>query len=101
MNEAIGIRLNEEFLKKIEVLSKEEVLDRSSILRKLVYIGYQDFIKKKSAQAYKEGKITLSEAAHKAGLTIWEMEQYLVEQGFKSSYSIEDLNDELKLMFSR
>ena len=34
MNEAIGIRLNEEFLKKIEVLSKEEVLDRSSILRK-------------------------------------------------------------------
>ena len=36
MNEAIGIRLNEDFLKKIEVLSKEEVLDRSSILRKLV-----------------------------------------------------------------
>ena len=101
MNEAIGIRLNEEFLKKIEVLSKEEVLDRSSILRKLVYIGYQDFIKKKSAPAYKEGKLTLSEAAHKAGLTIWEMEQYLVEQGFKSSYSVEDLNDELKLILSR
>ena len=98
MNEAIGIRLDGEFLKKIEVLSKEEALDRSSIIRKLVYLGYQDFIKKKSAQSYKEGKITLSEAAHKTGLTILEMEQYLVEQGFKSSYSIEDLDNELKLM---
>ncbi len=31
------------------------------------------------------------EAAHQTGLTIWEMEKYLVEKGFKSSYSIEDL----------
>lgn len=98
MNEAIGIRLNKEFLKKIEILGKEEVLDRSRILRKLIYLGYSDFIKKKSAQAYNEGKITLSEASHRAGLTIWEMEQFLVEQGFKSSYSIEDLNEELKLI---
>lgn len=98
MNEAIGIRLDKEFLKKIELLGKEEVLDRSSILRKLVYLGYRDFIKRKSAQIYKEGKITLSEASHRAGLTIWEMEQFLVEQGFKSSYSIEDLNEELKLI---
>ena len=98
MNEPIGIRLKKEFLKKIEILGKEEVLDRSSILRKLVYLGYKDFIKNKSAQAYKEGKITLSEASHTAGLTIWEMEQFLVEQGFKSTYSIEDLNEELELI---
>lgn len=98
MNEAIGLRLDKEFLKKIEILGKEEVLDRSSILRKLVYLGYRDFIKNKSVQAYKEGKITFSEASHRAGLTIWEMEQFLVEQGFKSSYSTEDLNEELKLI---
>ena len=96
MNQAIGIRLDKDFLKKIESLSKEEITDRSSIIRKLAVIGYENLIKSKVAQKYKEGKITLSEAAHQAEITIWEMERYLIEQGFKSSYSIEDLNNEIK-----
>jgi hypothetical protein len=40
----------------------------------------------------------MSEAAKKAQITIWEMEQYLIENGYKSSYSIEDLKSELKLL---
>ncbi len=95
MGEAIGIRLDGNFLKKIEKLSKEEVIDRSSIIRKLILIGYDNLIKKKSAEDYVKGKITISEAAHKAEITVWEMEQYLVEQGYKSNYSIEDLEQEL------
>ena len=59
MSEAIGIRLDKNFLKKIERLSKEEVLDRSSTIRKLVYLGYQNFIKNKVAQDYIRGKITM------------------------------------------
>ena len=53
---------------------------------------------KKAAQEYIQGKITISEAAHKAEITIWEMKQYLVEEGYKSSYSIEDLDKEMKLL---
>ncbi len=52
--------------------------------------------KKKAADEYLKGKITLSEAANRAELTIWEMEKYLVDNGYKSSYSIEDLEKELK-----
>ena len=96
MGEAIGIRLDESFLKKIEELGKEEVLDRSSTIRKLVYMGYISLIKKKSAEDYIKGKITMSEAARRAEISIWEMEKYLVEQGYKSEYSVEDLNKELK-----
>ncbi len=29
-----------------------------------------------AAQPYKEGKITFSEAAHRAGLTLWDMQHY-------------------------
>lgn len=96
MSEAIGIRLNQDFLKKIERMSKEEILDRSSTIRKLIYLGYQNFIKKKAAQDYTKGKITISKAAQIAETTMWEIEQYLVEEGYKSSYSIEDLDEELK-----
>lgn len=98
MRQAIGIRLPKEVLRQIERLSKEEMEDRSTIIRKLVLIGYKNFIQKKTAEEYLKGNITLSEAAHLACLTIWEMEKYLVEHGFKSSYSIEDLEKEMKTL---
>jgi len=98
MSEAIGIRLDKLFLKKIEKLSDEEIMDRSSTIRKLVYIGYNDFIKRKAAEDYMKGKITMSEVANRAEVTIWEMEKFLVENGYKSDYSIEDLERELNLM---
>lgn len=98
MSEAIGIRLDDDFLKRIEKLSKEEVLDRSSTIRKLICIGYKNLMKKKAAEEYMKGRITISEAANKAEMTIWEMESYLVEQGYKSSYSVEDLNKEIGLI---
>jgi len=53
-------------------------------------------LKENSAQWYIEGKITMSEAAKKAKLTIFEMEKYLVNKGFKSQYSIDDLEEELR-----
>ena len=98
MRQAIGIRLPKEVLKQIEDLSNLEMEDRSTIIRKLVIIGYNDFMKRKSAEEYIKGNITLSEAARKAKLTIWDMEKYLIEQGYKSSYSIEDLKKEMKIL---
>ena len=100
MSEAIGIRLPKDILKAIQKLSKEELEDRSTIIRKLVMIGYKDVIKKKAAENYIKGKITISEAAHQADLTIFEMEEYLVKQGFVSSYSVEDFEKELRTIDS-
>jgi len=96
--DAIGIRLPKDVLSRIEKLSKEEHEDRSTIIRKLVMLGYSDVVKEKAAEKYRSGRLTLSEAAHQAGLTLWEMERYLVEHGYKSSYSVEDLEREAQLL---
>ena len=61
-------------------------------------LGYAKLMKEKAAQEYIQGKITLTEAVTQANLTPWEMERYLIEQGFKSDYSIEDLERELRLL---
>lgn len=95
MSQPIGIRLPEEILKKIKQISKEEMQDRSAVIRRLVMLGYWELMKKKAAEQYVKSKVSFSEAAHRAGLSLWEMEKYLVEQGFKSSYSIEDLEKEM------
>ena len=52
----------------------------------------------KTAQDYMNGLVTLSEAADQAGITLWEMESFLIQQGFKSEYSIEDLDKEMGLL---
>ncbi len=98
MNEAIGIRLPKEIMKNIEKLGKEEMEDRSTIIRKLIIIGYANLIKKKAIERYLKGEITMSKAAKIAGLTLWEMEKYMIEQGYKSDYSIEDLERESSFM---
>ena len=53
---------------------------------------------KRAAEEYLAGKITLSGAAHKAEITIWDMQKYLVDGGFKSSYSVTDLEKELRML---
>jgi predicted HTH domain antitoxin len=98
MSDAVGIRWDKDFLEKVDNLSKEEISDRSSIIRKLAYTGYNEIMKKKAFSKYIEGRITLSEAARLSEITLWEMEKYLVEHGYKSEYSVEDLKKELELI---
>ena len=95
---AIGIRLPKDVLAQIERLSREEAEDRSSMIRKLVLQGYSSFVREKATQKYLAGRVTFSQAAHQAGLTLWEMEKHLADRGFRSSYSVEDLEGELRLL---
>ena len=96
MTGAIGIRLPNDILAKIGKLSREESEDRSTIIRKLLSAGYSDFIKKRAADKYREGKITISEAARQAEISIWEMETCLIRLGYKSEYSVDDIERELR-----
>jgi predicted HTH domain antitoxin len=96
MNDVVAIRMNTEFLDKLDQLGKEESSDRSSVMRKLILKGYNEMLKEKSAHQYREGTISFSEAAHRAGLTLWDMGQFLVDKGFKSEYSIDDLKKEME-----
>ena len=98
MSEAIGIRLKDEFIRTIDSLSKDEAIDRSTMLRKLLTLGFSNFMKQKAKEKYVAGKITLSEAAKLASISVWEMQSYLVEHGYKSEYSIEDLEEDLQVL---
>lgn len=98
MNDVVAIRMDMNFLKKIDQLGEEEIVDRSTLLRKFILRGYQEMLKERAAEKYKEGKITFSEAAYRAGLTFWDMERYLVDKGFKSDYSLDDFEEEINLL---
>lgn len=96
MAQAIGIRVESELLESVERLGKEEGMDRSTAIRKFLALGYKEAMKARAAENYRKGKVTLSAAARQAGLTVADMAHYLVDQGFVSSYSLDDLKEELK-----
>ena len=98
--EAIGVRIEGSFLKTIDKLSREESTDRSTLLRKFISTGFQEYMKKRAKEQYLAKKCTLSGAAKIAGLTIGEMQTFLIEQGYKSQYSIEDLEEDVKKLSS-
>ena len=98
MNEVIAIRIDPELRKHLDRVGKYTDSDTSRVVRLLIQKGYSEFVKEQAAQEYIEGKITLSEAAHRGELTLWEMEHYLVDKGYTSSYSIEDLQEELNFL---
>ncbi len=96
MAQAIGIRVESELLENVERFGKEEGMDRSTAIRTFLALGYREAVKARAAEEYRKGKITLSEAARLAGLTVADMAHYLVDNGFVSSYSLDDLKEELK-----
>lgn len=98
MADIVAVRMDTEFLGKIDFLSQEEAVDRSTMIRELVRLGYQEKLKEIAAELYKLGRITFSEAAFRAGLTLWEMQHYLADKGITSSYSLEDLQEEMGLL---
>lgn len=98
MEQPIGIRLPADIIEKIEIISKHEMEDRSTTIRKLLLAGYRQKMREQSFDDYKRGKITFTNAAKRAGLTLWEFEQELIASGFKSGYSIEDFEKELALL---
>ncbi len=98
MTDLVALRMDTDFLQKLDKLGKEDKMDRSTLMRQLVHRGYQDYLKEKAFQQYKEGKVTFTEAAHRACLTLWEMEQYCVEKGWKSAYDLQDLEEEMRVL---
>ncbi len=98
MNEIVALRVESELLDAIDRMIKDSKIDRSTLIRELIRVGLKEMLKERAAQMYKEGKITLSKAAKNAGVSLFEIEQYLVERGYRSDYSIEDLEKEIKLI---
>ena len=47
---------------------------------------------------YEHGKISISKAAIDSGLTVGEIEEYMVREGYRSKYSAKDLKKELELL---
>lgn len=97
---SIGIPVPDDLLEKLDRLSDELGLDRSTVIRRLIEIGYDKFMLDEAADRYRRGDLTMTEVADLAECTLWELERYLVQEGYVSDYSIADLARERETLRS-
>ncbi len=94
---AVGVRLDRNLLSELNRIAESEHLDRTTIIRKLLFKAVSEYKALQAMNRYKNRIISISKASTEANMTVFEFEKYLIEFCYKSKYSINDLERELEL----
>jgi TDG/mug DNA glycosylase family protein len=71
--EQINIRLEADLVAALERVAREEALDRTTAVRRLLETSIRRWEIERALRAYQEGELSLGRAAEEAGLTQWEL----------------------------
>jgi len=88
---ATSVRLPKEIVEEIEKLSKEEGIDKGTLIRRLIVESLREYKIKKALELYREGKVSLWRAAEIAGITYREALKELKMRSIPFKYDLEDL----------
>lgn len=69
---AVSTRISRDTKALVEEIMREERVDRSTALRRLLLMGADEYRRRKALAALAEGRVSFGEAAEIAGLTLWE-----------------------------
>jgi len=69
----VSARIPREMEQEVEALMREEHLEKSAALRKVLHIGLDEYRRERALRLLSERKVTLSKAAEVAKVSIWEM----------------------------
>ena len=97
----VGTRLPVSIIDDLEKIEHVEQTDRSTILRKLLYGAIRDWKLEHFAQEYGRSRMTMARAAEEAGVSIWEMMDYLRQRKIPAQYSLEDLEHDVNVVHRR
>jgi predicted HTH domain antitoxin len=90
---AVTARLKMELLKEIQEIAKEESIDRSSAIQKLLKIGLKKYRMEKAINLYRDGKVTLWKAAEIAAVSLREMMETIKTRDIPYQYDLEALEE--------
>jgi len=68
----ISVGIPEELKKEIEEFMREEGLEESAVLRKLLNMAISEWKKEKALKLLAEGKISYMKAVEKSGMNVWD-----------------------------
>lgn len=94
--ERTSILLPPNYLREIDLIAKEQGLDRATLIRRLLITGIKEYKLKLAVELYRAEKISIGKATEMAGVSIWEMVDILREQKIPLAYQISDAREEIR-----
>ncbi len=82
-----SIRKPKDMMAAIEIVEKEEKIEESTAMRKLIRIGFETYI----GNLYKQGKVTLRQAAKLLNLSQIEAMNLFLDAGIKGNLDASDV----------
>lgn len=80
-----SIRIPDAMLRAIRDRARMEDVDESTAIRQLIALGMREY----AVRLYREGRVTLQEAARVANLTVREMLEVLWEHGVRGNVTMD------------
>ena len=96
MTKTLTTRAPDTLAREIEALAREEHLDKSALIRRLLADALQVKRKHKGLELYRENKVSLGKAASIAKISIWEMLELVREKGLHIDYGSEELFEDVE-----
>ena len=97
----VTARLKMELLKEIQEMAKEESIDRSSAIQRLLKIGLREYRMEKALNLYRDGKVTLWKAAEIAGVSLREMMEAIKARDIPYQYDFETLEENVNELLAK
>lgn len=69
----MSARIPKELEREVERLMKEEHLEKSAAIRRLLHLGVEHYRLARALDRLRVGKLSLSRAAEEAGVSVWEI----------------------------
>ena len=78
---SISARIPKDVFQELETFMKEESLEKSASIRKLLAEGLQHWKERRALKSLEEGKVTYLKAAEIAGVSAWDFADIVREKG--------------------
>ena len=96
MGKTITSRLPDEMVEEIEKIAELEKLDKSSIIRRLLYKAIPAWKLEYALKLYQNKEISLGKAAELSSVSVWEFLEQLSYKKIPLNYNLEDLKNDLE-----
>jgi len=78
---SVSARIPDDVFRELESFMKEESLEKSASIRKLLAEGLQHWKERRALEFLEEGKASFLKAAQMAGLSVWDFADLVREKG--------------------
>lgn len=89
-------RVHRKQIEALDKISREEKIDRSAALRKILDIGLHEYMKRKAVEDYRRGKLSVGKAAEETGVSIAEFYKILSDEGVPIKVDTEAIKEALR-----